>query len=68
MVNLISENGIQKYGIMRYIADTPDDLSNLPIAASIGSTCFIISTSENYMLNSNRIWTKVNINRDGSGT
>ena len=65
MVNLISENGTPKYGRVRFVVDTPNDLSNLPTVVSIGSTCFIISTSENYMLNSNHQWIKVNIGGGG---
>ena len=59
MVNLVSENGIKKYGLVRFVVDTPSDLSNLPTSAGIGSTCFVISTSDNYMLNSNKQWIKV---------
>lgn len=59
MVNLTSENGVQKYGIMRYVIDTPNQLSSLPTNVEIGSTCFVISTSNNYMLNSNHQWIKV---------
>ena len=59
MPNLIFENGTEKYGIKHLVVDTPNDLSNLPINVEVGSTCFIISTSEKYMINSNKQWIKI---------
>lgn len=48
------------YGIKHYNLDTQDDLKNLPIAGEkMGCTCFIISTSKYYMLNSDYEWIEI---------
>lgn len=68
MVNLTTENGVQKYGVIHLVADTPNDLSNLPTTAAIGSTCFVISTSKTYMLNSSKEWIEVQLSSGGDGS
>lgn len=59
MINLLSQNGYQDYGIKEYVLDTLDDLNNLPITDKAGSTAFIISTSQVYMINSKGEWKEV---------
>ena len=59
MINLLSQNGHQDYGIKEYVLDTLDDLANLPITDKAGSTAFIISTSQVYMINSKGEWKEV---------
>lgn len=59
MINLLSQSGHQGYGIKEYILDTPDDLDNLPVTDKAGSTAFIISTSQVYMINSKGEWKEV---------
>lgn len=59
MINLLSQSGHQGYGIKEYILDTPDDLDNLPVTDKAGSTAFIISTSQVYMINSRGEWKEV---------
>ena len=62
------------YGIKHYNLDTEEDLQNLPKdKESMGSTCFVISTSKYYMLNSNKEWIQISpygntIGSGGSGT
>lgn len=48
---------IAKYGQhdTTFIADTVDDLKNIPVV-SMGSTCYIIETSDKYMVNSSGEW------------
>ena len=48
---------IAKYGQhdTTFIADTVDDLKNIP-TTSMGSTCYIIETSDKYMVNSSGEW------------
>ena len=48
------------YGIKHYNLDTEEDLQNLPITNEfMGCTCFVISTSKYYMLNSNHKWVEI---------
>ena len=42
-----------------FVCDTPDDIVYLPLDCAMGSTCFCISTSEAYMLNSLGEWVKL---------
>lgn len=58
------------YGIKHYNLDTEEDLLNLPRdKESMGCTCFVISTSKYYMLNSSKEWIQISPygNMTGSG-
>ena len=59
MINLLSQSGHQAYGIKEYALDEPADLDNLPVTDKMGSTAFIISTSQVYMINSKGEWKEV---------
>lgn len=58
MYNIIANNGNVAYGIKEFACDTAEDLTQLP-ECPIGSTAFIISTSEVYMINGNGEWVKI---------
>lgn len=45
-----------EYNVIEIIADKREDLDTIPIDFSQGSTCFIIDTSEVYMLNGKKEW------------
>ena len=48
------------YGIKHYNLDTEADLEKLPRAGEVtGCTCFVISTSKYYMLNSSYEWIEI---------
>ena len=48
------------YGIKHYNLDDESDLQKLPTAKEVmGCTCFVISTSKYYMLNSKRKWVEI---------
>lgn len=48
------------YGIKHYNLDTEEDLKNLPTGDKyMGCTCFVISTSKYYMLNSSLEWIEI---------
>lgn len=48
------------YGIKHYNLDTQEDLEKLPtISEKMGCTCFVISTSKYYMLNSDYEWVEI---------
>ena len=59
MINMSSQSGHTTYGLKEYILDTPEDLQDLPIADKAGSTAFIISTSQVYMINSKGEWKEI---------
>lgn len=67
MINLLSQNGHQSYGIKEYILDEPADLDNLPITDKMGSTAFIISTSQIYMINGKGEWKETSAKVSGGG-
>lgn len=53
----LSENGNKPaYGKVSYVADTAADIANLPKTDKPGSTCFVIATSDVYMLNTKQKW------------
>lgn len=55
----IGSNGEKiAYGIKHYNLDTPDDLNKLH-DSTMGSTCFVISTSKYYMLNGQKQWIEI---------
>ena len=57
-VKLISHDGNTVYGIKEYVVDKPEDMSSVPPCA-MGSTLFVISTAEIYMMNSEGTWVKI---------
>jgi hypothetical protein len=60
MQKLFSHEGEISYNIKEWVCDTVEDLVNLPSGSmAMGSTAFIISTSELYMLNSEGEWVKI---------
>lgn len=56
MVSLYKQDGETVYGIKDYILDTPLDISDLPTNVKAGSSAFVISTSDKYMLNGHKRW------------
>ena len=57
----IGANGKQiAYGVKHYNLDTEADLQDLQKRNELmGSTCFVISTSKYYMLNSKKKWIEI---------
>ena len=43
-------------GICDFIADSVDDIKHLPALCSMGSSCYVISSSEKYFKNSSGKW------------
>jgi hypothetical protein len=67
MAFVVSNSGKTAYGVNRYLVDTVDDLMLLNTANLYpGSTAFVIDSSATYMLNSSKVWVKVNLS-GGSG-
>lgn len=59
MYSLIEQMGQEQYDLKDFVCDTPEDIQYLPTDCTMGSTAFIISTSEVYMINSRKEWVKV---------
>lgn len=59
MIKMTETNGNIQYDVNSYVCDTEDDVTLLPTKVSMGSTAFVIETSNIYMLNSNKEWVKV---------
>ena len=56
----LTENGEKTvYGKVAYVADTPTDIAKLPVKDAPGSTCFVISNSSVYMLNTQKQWVEI---------
>lgn len=61
-----SQSGRTTYNLKKFTVDTFADISKIAVRElAVGSTVFVIDTSENYMLNSQRQWIKVKL---GGGT
>lgn len=57
MVSLIANNGEIAYGIKEWIADSVEDLKNLPIkTAAPGSKCLVTEDMVFYILSNNKTW------------
>lgn len=68
MINIRANGNKVAYGIKHFILDTAADMSNLKRANLVpGSTVFIISSSEYYMLNGSKNWIKINPSNIGGG-
>lgn len=51
MIAISKQNGVKSYGLKEYVVDTPEDIRNLPVSNPMGSTAYVISTGETYILN-----------------
>ena len=47
------------YGIKHFVLDDDDDLEQLSKTEKMGTTCFVIETSQYYMLNGKQKWVKI---------
>lgn len=59
--------GNHSYGQVRFLLDTPDDLPNLKNTYAPGSRAFVISTSDEYMLNNQSKWVKIKKSSSSGG-
>jgi hypothetical protein len=58
MYNIRANDGDVSHGIKEFVCDAVEDLATLP-QCKIGSTAFVIATSEIYMINSKGEWVKL---------
>jgi hypothetical protein len=68
MINIARNGNKKAYGIKHYNLDTVEELNELnPQRQAMGTTAFIISTSQYYMVNGSGEWKEINP-RGGSTT
>ena len=69
MAVIIAQNsGKWHYAIKRYICDTAEDVTDLPIEGVwVGSTAYVIDTCETYMFNGDKEWIKITCCGGGGG-
>lgn len=59
MINIMKQsNKVQAY-VNEYVADTEDDIKDLPITDAPGSVCIVIATSNVYMLDNQKTWNQL---------
>lgn len=58
MYKITSNDGDIAYGIKQFVCDDIEDLKDLPSCA-MGSTAFVISIAEIYMVNGKKEWVKL---------
>lgn len=56
MYSIMNENGKPYNGYTEFIADSQDNINELPTDVAIGSTCLIIDGRKIYILNNKREW------------
>ena len=69
MISIGANRNKIAYGIKHYNLDTEQDLQLINTSReTMGTTAFVIETSQHYMLNSSKEWKKVNASgNSGSG-
>jgi hypothetical protein len=63
---ILNQNGQNTYNLKEIIVDSynKEEMDKLAKTTAPGSTCFVIDTSEYYMLNTKYEWVKVNLHGD----
>lgn len=59
MIIATATSGHTLYNLKEYILDSADDLQDLPVDCPMGSSAFIIATSQTYMINSSGEWVEI---------
>ena len=67
---ILNQNGQNTYNLKELIVDTynKEEMNKLAKTAAPGSTCFVIDTSEYYMLNTKKEWIKVRLSGNKPGS
>ena len=69
MINIASNGHRKAYGIKHYNLDTVEDLKDLnPRKMVVGTTAFIIDTSQYYMVNGSYEWKEINPHSGSGGS
>lgn len=69
MISIGANRNRKAYGIKHYNLDTESDLTRIDVSYEVmGTTAFVIETSQRYMLNGSKEWKKIApIGGGGSG-
>lgn len=59
MYNIIKQNDNISAYVTEFVADSADDIQDLPQNVYLGSACIVTETSDVYMLNNKREWVKL---------
>lgn len=59
MYNIIKQNDNISAYVTEFVADSADDIQDLPQNVYPESTCIVTETSDVYMLNNKREWVKL---------
>ena len=69
MISIGANRNRKAYGIKHYNIDTEDELKKIDVSREVmGTTAFVIETSQRYMLNGSKEWKKINATSGGSGS
>ena len=69
MISIGANRNRKAYGIKHYNIDTEDELNKIDVSREVmGTTAFVIETSQRYMLNGSQEWKKINSASNGSGS
>jgi uncharacterized membrane protein len=68
MISIGANRNRLAYGIKHYNVDTEDDLRNINTSnTAMGTTAFVIETSQQYMLNGSGEWKKIKTSNNNGG-
>ena len=59
MISIIKNQEDVQYNLMELACDTPADVETASTDYAPGSTLFVMSTTDVYMLNSEKTWVKI---------
>lgn len=59
MISIIKNAEDVQYNVVELACDTAAEVANAPTNYAPGSTLFVIATSDVYMLNASKVWTKI---------
>ena len=70
MFKIINQSGHTAHGLKEYVCDIEQDISNLSIDDTPGSTAFVIASKKTYMLNNQHQWIDITVsfNSNSSGS
>lgn len=67
MFSILANDGKVVHGQKNFIVDFETDITDLPASCSVGSTAFVIESSQYYMLNHYGQWIAVTLGSSGGG-
>ena len=69
MISIGANRNRKAYGIKHYNLDTEAELQKINVDREVmGTTAFVIETSQRYMLNGSKIWKKIATAMSGGGS